>query len=397
MNRAILSSLNAGVAILDRNGAIIRTSDNWAAQVRPAGSHPPATIGDDCLEMWRDWSQASDCTHSITAAIEGVLSGQQMLRSIECHMQLPQEDHWIEVRVEKLVRREGGAVITHMDITPRKRAELDRRRTLEELHHLNRVVTAGELAASLAHELAQPLASILSNAQAATRFAARERPDIVEIREALREIAEDDHRACTIIERLRMILRKQVIRTEELDLNMVVIDVSRLVRSVLQIRGVRMDLELAHSRAPVEGDPVLLQQVLLNLIQNGMDAVQIQPRGLRRLTVRTSLHSGSVEMVVEDNGAGVPDEIRERLFDSFFTTKQSGLGMGLSICRSIVEGMGGQIVAGNRQAGGASFQVSLPLAGASKAADPCRMPAGRPSAALVLDAIDERATPVRNT
>jgi C4-dicarboxylate-specific signal transduction histidine kinase len=162
---------------------------------------------------------------------------------------------------------------------------------------------------------------------------------------------------------MRKILKKQPRQVQELDLNLVVVDVGRLVRSVLQMRGVQLNLDLAISSVRVKGDIVPLQQVLLNLIHNGIDAVEMQPKGLRRLTVRTSSQAGSGEMVVEDNGPGISPEVKDRLFDSFFTTKPEGLGMGLSICRSIVEDLGGQICASNHQGGGALFRVSLPLAG----------------------------------
>jgi PAS domain S-box-containing protein len=376
LNRAILSSLNAGIAILDRNGIVICVSDNWK-QSRAPGYYPPAVTGEDYLDIWRDWSNTPESTQDISAAVEAVLSGRERLQSISHHVQLQDEEYWIEVRVERLARTEGGAVVSHLDITSRRRAELDRRRSLEELHHMNRIATVGELAGSLAHELAQPLASILSNAQAASRFVNRPEPDLEEVRQALREIADDDRRARTIIDGMRKILKKQPRQAQELDLNLVVIEVNRLVRSVLQVHGVLMILELTASSVQVKGDTVPLQQVLLNLVNNAIDAVRVQPRGLRRLTVRTSSNGRWGEMVVEDNGPGISEGVRERLFDSFFTTKQEGLGMGLSICRSIVEDLGGQISADNRQGGGASFRVSLPLAGT---AEP---PRGMTSSAVV--------------
>ena len=169
------------------------------------------------------------------------------------HVQLGEQDRWMEARVERLDRPEGGVVVTHLDITQRRRGELERRRTLDELHHMNRVATVGELAGSLAHELAQPLASILSNAQAATRFADRPQADLREIREALAEIADDDRRARSIIDRMRAMLKKQAIPIHELDLNRTVEEVSRLLRNVAMMRGIQIRLDLATGRSDGSG------------------------------------------------------------------------------------------------------------------------------------------------
>ncbi len=358
LNRGILSSLNAGIAVLDQSGSVTRLSENWARL--PAVCYLPFVIGTSYVDVWRSWSDAAT-SRRVAGAVEAVLSGQETLQSVDHHVEYGEAGYWIEIRVERLVTPAGGAVVSHFDITARRNVELDRRRMLEELHHMNRTAAVGELAGALAHELAQPLASILSNAQAGSRFANRPEPDLDEIRGALGEIADDDRRARMIIERMRTILKRQAIQAQELDLNLVVIEVSRLVRSVLQMRDVRMNLELATEKVQVRGDTVALQQVLLNLIQNAIDAVQTQPRGSRLLTVRTEFNDKTGEMVVQDNGPGISAAVRDRLFESFFTTKQEGLGMGLSICRSIVEGFGGKIRAENGASGGALFRVSLPL------------------------------------
>ena len=365
LSRAILSSLSARIAILDRHGAIIRVSDNWATSKRADHRFPQAAIGANYLDSWRAWGKAPEAAPSVTAAVSAVLEGHDKTRVADYPIRIGDHDYWKEVRVERLDRPEGGAVVTHVDITPQKQSELGRRRALEELHHMNRVASMGQLAGSLAHELAQPLASILSNAQAAARFADRPQPDLGEIREALKEIADDDRRARSIIDRMRTILKKQAIPIHALDLNRTVEEVGHLARNILLMRRIQIRLDLASGGVVVNGDEVSLQQVLLNLINNGMDAVQDLRSDSRLLTVTTAARNGAGEILVEDNGPGIPELIKDRLFDSFFTTRREGLGMGLSICRSIIESLGGHISAENRDEGGARFRISLPLAHAA--------------------------------
>ena len=203
----------------------------------------------------------------------------------------------------------------------------------------------------------------MSNAQAGARFLNRPGgAELDEVRDALAQVVEDDRRARTIIDRMRAILKKQPIPVNEVDLRRASESVIGLVQNVALMRGVQLRLEPGPEKAIVKGDEVPLQQVVLNLLNNAMDAVQGRPRGERMVTVRTLIGGGMGEVVVEDNGPGIPPEIHGRLFESFFTTKQDGLGMGLSICRSIVESLGGKITAENRPGGGAVFRVSLPLA-----------------------------------
>jgi len=360
LSRAILSSLSARIAILDQAGSIIRVSDNWFALEFEEVLFPRAPIGADYVQSWANWGGTAEF-RAVVAAVTAVLEGRQKTRTVDYPIRVGDKDRWVEIRVERLGRPEGGAVVTHLDITQQKQSQLDRRRTLDELHHMNRVASVGQLAGSLAHELAQPLASILSNTQAATRFACRPDPDLAEIRQALTEIAEDDRRASSIIERLRTILRKQPLQVQDLDLNRIVDEVGRLIRNVLQVRRIRIRLNLAADGVIVRGDQVSLQQVVLNILNNGMDAVQDLPFEQRVLTVTTRSANGWGEILVDDDGHGIPEPIKGRLFDSFFTTKREGLGMGLSICRSIVETFGGRISAENRDEGGARFRISLPL------------------------------------
>jgi PAS domain S-box-containing protein len=257
----------------------------------------------------------------------------------------------------------AGYIGSCVDVTERKRAESDRIKMLEEVAHLNRVASMGQMAASLAHELAQPLAAILSNAQAAARFASRPEPDLGEIQGALADITEDDERARSFLQNMRSMFQKQTITRTQFDLNKVIYNVSRLVRNDAILKGIQLRIDLSPDPISVAGDPIVLQQVILNLASNGMDALQLAPSGQKVLTLSTLVRPKSDfgTVLVEDNGCGVSDEDRLRLFTPFFTTKRDGLGMGLSICRSLIESLDGRIALLQRTEPGAAFEVELPL------------------------------------
>lgn len=257
----------------------------------------------------------------------------------------------------------AGYIGSCIDITDRKRAESERVMMREEIAHLNRVASMGQMAASLAHELAQPLAAILSNAQAAARFADQPKPDLEEVRGALADIIEDNKRARAFVNNLRSMFQRQTITRTSLDLNRIACDVSRLVRNDALRRRVRISLIASPETILVSGDTIVLQQVLLNLVNNGMDALQALPSEQRMLTLTTLVREGSGygTILVEDNGYGIAEENKPKLFTPFFTTKKDGLGMGLSICRSLIESLDGCIKLLDRDAPGAVFQVDLPL------------------------------------
>jgi len=262
-----------------------------------------------------------------------------------------------------------GASVIARDITEQKRAEAMLRRNLDEIAHLNRVAAMGELTASLAHELNQPLAAILSNAQAAGRFLGGESPDLVQVRECLTDIVADDKRAAEVIRRLRGLLKKEAAQRSSVDLNEVVSEAIRLLRNDAMLRNVSVKVEPFAGLPPVLGDRIQLYQVALNLIVNGVDAVAERPPENRWVLVRTAAsHGGGVELTVEDSGKGIADGDLSRVFEPFFSTKQEGLGMGLSICRSIVEAHGGRIWAERRAGPGAVFRCLLPVAQRATAA-----------------------------
>jgi PAS domain S-box-containing protein len=255
-------------------------------------------------------------------------------------------------------RRQLRSVI--VDITERKQAELEAQKQRQLLTHLTRVATLGELSGALAHELSQPLTSILSNAQAAQRFLAREPVDLGEVRDILKDIVDDDRRAGAVIRRWRTLLRKGETQLHPLDLNDVTNEVLRLAHSELSAHRVTVIAHLTPGLPAVRGDRVGLQQVLLNLIVNACDAMKLNEPAHRHLTVITGLDgAGAVQVSIADCGVGIPADKIERVFEPFFTTKEHGVGLGLPICRSIVAAHGGRMWATNNSDRGATFCFAL--------------------------------------
>ncbi|MGK3963423.1 sensor histidine kinase [Sorangium sp. So ce118] len=231
-----------------------------------------------------------------------------------------------------------------------------------DLAHLNQVSAMRELASSIAHELNQPLAAILSNAQAALRLLAHIPPDIAEARAALEDIVADDRRAGKVIQRLRAALPRGAVRVAAQDVNELAREVVRLVSDAALHAGATVRAELAPGLPRVRGDGLRLRQAMLHLLGNALDAVAPCPRGARLVVVRTrAADRGRVELSVADSGEGVPPEDLERIFEPFFTTKTQGLGVGLSISRSIVEAHGGQLWAECSPGEGATLRCALPV------------------------------------
>jgi C4-dicarboxylate-specific signal transduction histidine kinase len=257
----------------------------------------------------------------------------------------------------------AGYIGSSIDVTDQKYSEAERRRNLEEIAHLNRVAAMGELTASLAHELNQPLAAILSNAQAANRFLNRESPDLAQVRECLTDIVADDKRAGEVVKTVRAVLRRGASQPSSVDLNEVVSDAIRILGTDAMLRQASVKFEPLPALRPVLGDRTQLHQVVLNLIVNGLDAVAERSPGDRWVLVRTAeAEGGGVELMVEDSGKGIAESDLARVFEPFHTTKPEGLGMGLSISRTIVQAHGGKIWAENNARHGAIFHCVLPVA-----------------------------------
>ena len=257
----------------------------------------------------------------------------------------------------KPVRMMGATI----DITARKQAELEVQQQRGELAHLSRVTMLGELSGSLAHELNQPLTAILSNAQAAQRFLAHDNADLNEVRDILADIVAEDKRAGEVIRRLRLLLKKGEVQHQPFDLNEAVREVLKLVRSDLVNQGVAVHTELAPALPAVNADRVQLQQVLLNLVMNACDAMAGGPAGDHKLIIRTGLAGNEgIRVSVADRGVGLAPDNLEKVFEPFFTTKVQGMGLGLSVCRTIITAHGGKLWAANNPERGATFHFTLP-------------------------------------
>jgi len=226
--------------------------------------------------------------------------------------------------------------------------------------HMNRVSMMGELAASLSHEITQPIASARNNARAAQNFLKMQPPDLGEVREALSCVVADADRSGEIIDRIREQIKKAPPRKERFDLNAAINEVIVLAQSVTVRNGVSVQIRLAEALRPVLGDRVQLQQVLLNLVLNAAEAMGSVEGGARELLISTEQDQAGALVAVRDSGPGIDPVYLDRVFDAFYTTKSSGTGMGLSICRSIIHAHGGKLWAGANEPRGAAFQFTLP-------------------------------------
>lgn len=266
--------------------------------------------------------------------------------------------------------RTASVLETNTDVTAQRAAEDKLDRTRSELAHLSRIATMGELTASIAHEVNQPLAAIVANGEAGLRWLGRSTPDLGETKKSIEAMLRNAQRASDVVRRLRALSAKAAPVHALLDLAAVVEETVQLVERELRVQGVRLSADLPAGLPPVEGDRVQLQQVLLNLLLNAIQALGAVPAERRTISVRVQRGKreslgDAIVVTVEDTGAGIAEADLVRLFDAFFTTRSDGMGMGLSISRSIVEAHGGRIEAANRPEGGATFRLCLPVAGSA--------------------------------
>jgi signal transduction histidine kinase len=254
---------------------------------------------------------------------------------------------------------EIGAMAASVEIF--KQSIIERQAAQAELAHVNRVTTMGQLTASIAHEVNQPIAATVSNAQAALRWLNRQPPDLDEVRESLACIAEDGKRAGEVIAGIRELMKKAPPRKDRVEINGAIREVIELTRSEAVKNGVSMQTEFTAGLPPIQGDRVQLQQVMLNLILNALEATSGVGEGSRELLITTrKAEAGGVRVAVRDSGPGLTPAALEHLFEPFYTTKPSGFGLGLSICRSIIEAHGGLLWASANVPRGAVFQFTLP-------------------------------------
>jgi C4-dicarboxylate-specific signal transduction histidine kinase len=254
-----------------------------------------------------------------------------------------------------------GWIASMTDVTEHRKATEERAGVEKQLTHMMRVSTLDGLSGGIAHELSQPLASILANAQAAQRLLDEENPDLGEVVEILEEIVQDDMRAKQVIQNLRRLLRPGERREALVSLNDLLASTLQLLHSELVNRKIKVEADLRAELPHVFGDPVELQQVLINLIINAIQAMGRTPQFERTLSIATTeTRQGNVELTLTDRGPGIPPDKQKRIFEPFFTTKEGGLGLGLSICASIVRSHRGSITLRNAAGGGLIVTVSIP-------------------------------------
>jgi len=282
---------------------------------------------------------------------------------IEHRIMVGGEVKWVRETAQVEFNKKGKAISgigNAHDITERKRREENLRRLQEELTHVSRVTTMGELTAALAHELNQPLMAIISNAQAAQRFLRNKNTDLNEITDILSDIIKDDKRASDVINKLKSLLRKSGLEFTTLNINEVIKEVISLIHSDLVIKNISLNNDLNDKIPFISGDKVQLQQVILNLILNSFEAMKDVDS--KRLAIRTLQKNDKyITVIVEDSGIGIGDKKTDLIFKPFFSTKRKGLGMGLSINKTIIEAHGGSLWARNNPDKGATFYFTLPI------------------------------------
>jgi signal transduction histidine kinase len=243
----------------------------------------------------------------------------------------------------------------------RQLAEVQSRQRMAELARVMRFSTAGELTASIAHEINQPLGAILTNAETADAILKSPTPDITELKDIVKDILHDDRRATEIIRRMRSLLKKAPFELKNFDLNDLVRETLGILSSLAVGRQVELTGSITSDALPILGDRIQLQQVVLNLVVNGIDAIRDLPSENRIISIRTSCVDNFAQLSVSDRGPGIPEDKLKEIFEPFFTSKAEGMGMGLSIARTIIEAHHGLISTKNRDHGGATFRIKLPL------------------------------------
>ena len=270
----------------------------------------------------------------------------------------------LHIRAHRMCLEPGGEEFAGavMDVTETRKAHESLAAAQTALAHASRVATIGEMSASIAHEVNQPLAGIVANGEAGLHWLDRKQPELGEIRRAMERMICDAKRASDVVQRLRMFASKAPAQRLPLDLNATIIESIALLQREIQAHRIVLKTDLAHSLPPVLADRIGLQQVVINLMMNGMQAMEPVTDRLRQLFVRSTVEADQALVAVQDSGIGLQPVAADRLFTSFFTTRHDGMGLGLSICRSIVESHGGHIWASSNVGPGATFRFTLPLA-----------------------------------
>ncbi|WP_321840809.1 PAS domain-containing sensor histidine kinase [Paraburkholderia bannensis] len=351
---AIVDAIPAMVWSASDAGRLVYRNQRW--------SDCGVNVGDD-ESTWRDILHVDDFDTFETAWRNALASGSRF--EVTARVRLVSGEYRYMIIGAAPLRDAAGRILrwygVNTDIEERRRAELALEKSRTELAHVTRITMLGELAASIAHEVTQPLAAIVTAGEASMRWLNRQTPDLDEVRFGVEQMTHDARRATEIIRQIRSMAKRRDPDTAVLDLNAVVEQSVGLVRRELQSHGIEVSQSYARSSL-VCGDRVQLQQVIINLLMNAIQAMSTVAAGERKLILSTRLmDDGFVQVGVEDSGHGIPEEHAASLFAPFFTTRKEGMGMGLSICRSIVESHGGRIWAESPSGRGALIQFVLPL------------------------------------
>jgi len=363
------------VAALARSEQHMRLAANAAglstwvldgAAVRPVGVEPASQHADIASDPLADFRETLALIYPqdrevVDTALRDALATREEFE-VEYRIEAPDgEWRWQSARGRADHAQVPRLLGVAIDITQRKRAAVQAEQDRAALYHMTRVSLLGQLSASIAHQLNQPLASILGNAEAAQKMLEREPVDLPELREICADIVAEDHRAAQVIRRLGVLFKRGKPIFEPLDVNELVRDTFGLTRSILTTRRVTLVTHLAPALPPIAGDRVQLQQLLLNLIVNATDAMDELPDAGRVLKIGTALHDGAVSLCVADRDPGIPAGALDKLFEPFWSTKAGGMGMGLKVCRSIAEAHRGSLAVTNASEGGAVFCALLPV------------------------------------
>jgi len=361
LHRSLVASLHHSVCIVDARGMMLEANDAWKANAERYGW---AKIGDNTIDVCARWFTDPDYHDLASRFLQGmitVLHHQQRHFVLEFDWDRDTAPRRFEVCIDALIRPEGGAVVTQSDVTERHQAHIQLEQQRVELSHLARVASLGQLSGALAHELNQPLTSIGANAEAGLHLLARRKPDMAELDAILRDILTEDQRAAQVIRRLRALLKRGKTRLVQIYVEDLIGAVLGLARPELITQRVTATTSIPPNLPPISGDRVQLQQVLLNLILNACDAMRGIPAPERRLTVDVDLDGTDIRMAFRDAGTGIRLDLLPRLFEPFVSSKSEGLGLGLSISRTIVAAHGGHLWAENNATRGATLFCELPV------------------------------------
>ncbi|WP_333876137.1 PAS domain-containing sensor histidine kinase [Methylobacter sp.] len=363
-NASILDSLTSNIAVLDAQGTIVAVNKAWRRFAEENGNQD-ILVGINYLDVCQNaFDQPyGDEANTAQAGIAAVLSGELETFHLEYPCHTPDQQRWFYMSVSPLQGSHRGAVVSHENISERKRREQQNKKHLDELAHVTRLGLMGEMASGIAHEVNQPLAAISSYTQVSINLINTENPDLVKLTEILSKTQQQALRAGRIIHRMRDFVKSHVKHRSAADVNALIYNSIGLCMADFKQNSIKLTFALANNLPPVYVDQIQIEQVIINLIRNSIEALQSLPvKQQRQIEFHTRLTANN-DILVEliDNGPGLDEDNRQQILTPFYTTKTNGMGMGLSISRSIIEAHEGTLHFNSQHRKGASFYFTLPL------------------------------------